>query len=443
MRNFAAIVIVKLLTKLLKLLGHKGGTLPGKVGLLISPNILKKLKYPKDIIFVTGTNGKTSVTNMIYNVLNKQGYRVISNRGGDNLVWGIATSLLMGSTLRGTVSADIICLEVDELTGIKLMKMIQPSILLVNNFFKDQLDSIGELDTQIDMYEELITDFKGLVIINANDPNVTRLAHIPTQATFKSFGIIDMDLKLCQKRFFDSGMRCPKCDEMLDYSTRYYSHLGVFSCPNCEFKMQPCDTLVTQIDVSKGTFMVNGITYSIMYDMMFSVLNQCAVISVAGIFNVESKLVQEAFQSFYVNNGRMESIQLIKGQECLINLVKNPPGASEITRFILRQPDEKAILCVLNDNEADGCDVSWIWDTLSKELSTSKAAVIICSGSRAYDLALLFKYSSFPLERLRIVEDKRVAVLTLKSYEMKSYILSNYTALQPIRKELKKIAYEM
>lgn len=443
MRDFLAIITVKFLVKVMNLLGYKGGTLPGRIGLIISPNVLKHLHYPKDIIFITGTNGKTSVTNMVCNVFDQQGFKILGNRLGDNLEWGITTSLLLGSTMSGRVRADIVCLEVDELTGIKLMESIQPTVLLVNNFFRDQLDRVGEMDTLISLYENVVRNFEGCVILNANDPNVTRLALHDTKARLKFYGMEANDSILSTTQEFGEGQRCPKCGSSLHYSARFYSHVGIFDCPNKDFKTFKYDIQAEKINLENATFVVNGVEYSIMYDMLYSVLNQSAVIALASEFNVSSDVIQNAFKSFYVNNGRMESLRLNEDYECLLNLIKNPAGASEIIKFVSKQPEEKAVLCLLNDNDADGNDISWIWDAPFDRLVQPQTHVIICSGNRAYDMALRFKYSNYPTDKIIVLEDKAEAVLKLKEYSMKSYILSNYTALQPTRKELKKIAYEM
>lgn len=443
MRDFLAILTVKIMVKVMNWFGYRAGTLPGRIAIKINPQILKHLKYPKDVIFITGTNGKTSVTNMVCNVLEKHGLKVLGNRLGDNLDWGITTAILLGSSLSGQIKADVVCLEVDELTGVRLIQSITPNYILVNNFFRDQLDRVGEMDTLINLYERIVADYTGCVVLNANDPNVMRIAQVPTRARFKFYGLKPNESIISNQNEAAEGRRCPKCGAVLQYSARFYSHIGVYHCVNHDFMTPNYDIEAKDIDLQQGTFKVNDISYHIMYQMLYSVLNQCAVIALAEEFKVNPTTIKEAFKTFYVNNGRMEKLRLRENRDCLLNLVKNPAGAGEVIKYVAKQPETKAILCILNDNDADGNDVSWIWDTPFDYLVNEKTEAIICSGTRAHDMAIRFKYADISLDKLIIIPDKAEAVLKLQSYDLNSYILSNYTALQATRKELKKIAYEM
>lgn len=439
MRKFLAILCCRIVYRILNLVGHRGGTLPGRIALWIDPKILAHLDYPEQRIFITGTNGKTSVNNITSQILSKGGYKVVYNQFGDNLDWGITTTIINHAKLSGQVSGDLLCLEVDELAGAKLMDLIQPTHIAVNNFFRDQLDRVGEMDTLISIYEAKLKTFTGTLILNSNDPNVNRLALSAPGARILAYGVEANPQIVGDDTEVGEGTHCPVCDAPLDYTAHFYSHIGIYHCPHEDYGMLKQDLTATDVDLAGGTFKVGAISYPLMYPLTYSVFNQMAALTLARAFKVDSQAAIEVFTSFRVDNGRMESFVIHHGRTCVLNLAKNPTGAGEIIKFIQRVETEHVLLVVLNDNEADGTDVSWIWDTPYDHLVTPSTKAILCSGTRAYDMAIRFRYSDMALNALTVIEDKGEAVKALSGYDCDAYVLSNYTALQATRKELQKI----
>lgn len=157
------------------------------------------------------------------------------------------------------------------------------------------------------------------------------------------------------------GKFCPFCSTRLEYEYYQYSHIGKFKCPNCNYGNNQIYKLATNVDLKNRTFDVDGITYKIRFNSIYNIYNFIAVISCVSLYNIDTEIVQKALSTFVLNNGRLEEIE-VKGIPTIINLAKNPTGANVSLRILNEDEDEKELLFVLNDNIADGFDVSWIWD---------------------------------------------------------------------------------
>lgn len=434
MKNKLVLLITKLIQKILKLMG-RGGSLPGQIALKLSPNVLKSLEYPENVILVTGTNGKTTTTNMIYEVMQKKYDKCICNKRGDNLLYGVATLMLSNAKMNMKVDADCIVIEVDELNVPKVLSNLAVSDVVINNFFRDQLDRAGEMNTVVTKIENAISDYNGRLILNGDDPNVCRLAN-NTKAKVVYYGVEENDASFKTSKEANEGKFCPVCDSELNYEYYQYSHIGRFSCPNCDFGNHKISFLANNIDLNQKTFVVNDYLYHATQDALYAVYNCVALVSIATIYDIDKSVIDDVLKNFNLNDGRMETFNLGKCK-CLLNLVKNPTGANEVMKYILRDEKDKDILIVLNDNAQDGIDVSWIWDAQFEMLIQDNTKNIICSGKRAYDMALRLKYSGYT-NNLEVIEDKEAAVKRLKEISENAYVISTYTALQTMRAILRR-----
>ena len=180
--------IVKCASWLLKKMG-RGGSFPGTLGIKMDKDFIARFKMPEHVILVTGTNGKTTTQNLIAESLRQEGLKVINNKRGDNLNVGIASLLAANSDLSYHVQADVAVIEVDELTLYRQFKNLRPTALVVTNFFRDQLDRAGEMETIIRRIMEVTKDFEGDLILNANDPNVLRIGYNAAKANVHYFSV--------------------------------------------------------------------------------------------------------------------------------------------------------------------------------------------------------------------------------------------------------------
>lgn len=433
--KYIAIVATRVSSFLLHLI-HRGGSLPGNIGLKLCPAILDKLHIDCPVILITGTNGKTSTSNMIAELFEHAGNRVISNRKGDNLRAGIATTLLSNTSLSGKVKADAIILEVDELNIPYIINSLPVSALVVTNFFRDQLDRAREMEQLIQKIERAIATYKGTLVLNANDPNVVRLVDAASQATPVYYGIDRCSSSQEITREASEGKFCPRCGAKLAYQYYQYSHIGEYHCTNCDFKTPKCDTLGEVIDIPKRTFAYNNREFQAPQGGLYTMYNCMAVLCVAHLFHINLEYAEQTFLQVKIPEGRNETFQF-HGQSCVLNLIKNPAGANEVMKVIEEDQDSKTILLVLNDNAQDGTDISWIYDTFFEKLLKDSTAHIICSGSRAYDMALRLKYGGYQ-EDIEIQETLKDAVDALLKAEHTMYAIATYTALQPVRNLLRR-----
>lgn len=409
----------------------RGGSLPGSIGCKVDANILSKLKFNGPVILVTGTNGKTSTSNMITDLLMDAGYQVISNRKGDNLKAGIVTTLLTNAKLNGQIKANAVVLECDELNVRHILPFIPVTDFVVNNFFRDQLDRAREMEQLIDSIEKVLPNYTGRLILNGNDPNVVRLKLIAKKAKISYFGMDKNAYSVKTTKEASEGKFCPKCGARLEYSYYQYSHIGQFHCSKCDFQTPDLDICLKDIDLDKETFISDGILYKSPYEGMYSMYNCAAVLDVAKNYSISSDCVKQVFAHAPQPAGRNETFEA-NGQTCILNLVKNPTGANEVMKVIEKDPSFKTIVIVLNDREQDGTDVSWIYDTFFEKIMTDSTKEIICTGLRANDMALRIYYGGYK-GVLSVVDTLDVAVKAALATKRTTYAIATYTALLPCR----------
>lgn len=433
MRARLTLLIIKIVRKCLLVLG-KGGSFPGQIALRLDPNILQKLKYPKDIILTTGTNGKTTTNNMIYKVMQQKYHHVICNQRGDNLLEGIATLILAHTSLGLQVNSDCIVIEVDELNVPRVMERVPVSVVLVNNFFRDQLDRAGEMDRVVSRVGDALEQYHGILVLNGDDPNVVRLADVACDAQVSYFGVDENAASSKQSSEASEGKFCFRCHTPLVYEYYQYSHIGRFYCPNCDFGHH--ETYVQAHDVDTHSFMIDGVSFYAPQDALYAIYNCVGVIGVAKLQGIDLKVVSEVLKTFELKDGRMEHFDI--GRDCLLNLVKNPTGANEVMKYIVKDEAAKDVLIVLNDNIQDGTDVSWIWDAHFDLLVSGNTKHIICSGLRAYDMALRLKYEGYK-GSLEVIVEEEQALKHLQDFKDHAYVIATYTALQSMRTLLRRI----
>ena len=437
MKNFFIVFIMKILNLILKICGKKGGNILGKIAYKWSPNIFKYFKISCPIIAVTATNGKNMTNNAISYVFKEAGKKVISNTEGNNMETGILSTILKSCTLTGKLNADYLVFEVDEGYVPIIFKDLKLDTLVVLDFFRDQLDRNGEVESLILKINDFLKSYNGNLVLNNDDPNVARLGMAnPDNQNVYYFSVEKYEFATENMKEAGEGKFCPFCNTRLEYEYYQYSHIGKFKCPNCDYGNNKIYKLGTNVDLKNRTFDVNGITYKIRFNSIYNIYNFLAVISCVSLYNLDTEIVKKALSTFVLNNGRLEELE-IHGISTVINLAKNPTGANVSLRILNEDDDEKELLFVLNDNIADGFDVSWIWDIDFNNLNN--VSRIMTSGTRAFDIAIRIKTSGFPADKIEPYLDLHEAVKNLYITDTKKYVIANYTALQPTRKEIKEI----
>ena len=434
MYNTLVIVFAKILNFfaniLCKILHKDNGNMLGKIVKKLSPDILKSIKIDCPVIAVTATNGKTTTNNAIRYMLEQNGKKVVSNREGNNMETGIITTLIKSCTLTGKIKADFVTFEVDESYVPIVFKKIPLNTLVVLNFFRDQLDRNGEVESLILKINEFLKTYDGNLVLNNDDPNVARLGRAnENNKNVYYFSVDKYKYATEEQSEAGEGKFCPFDKTRLEYEYYQYSHIGKFKCPKCGYGEENLYTKVENVDLDAKTFKEEDISYEFLANNIYTIYNYAAVISVAKLYDLDAK---ETIKTFKLDNGRAENVK-INGCETIINLAKNPTGANVSLRTLNEDKEKKELLFVLNDNSADGHDVSWIWDI---NFNVQNVTRIVTAGTRAYDMAIRIKTSGFDANKIEPYLDLKEALQALYKTNTKKYVIANYTALQPTRREI-------
>ena len=413
----------------------RGGSLPGSLALKMDPDFIRKFHMPDRVILVTGTNGKTTTSNLIAESLRASGMKVLNNRRGDNLNVGIATLLASGSDADYHIKADACVIEVDELTLYRQFSSLHPTHLVITNFFRDQLDRAGEMETIIRKIQEVTKDFTGHIILNGDDPNSLRIADTATKAKIHLFSVAENSISQKTTDEASEGKFCPRCGHPLKYDYYQYSHIGRFHCEKDGFGNITPDVYVTDCDYEHGTFTVSDRKFHSFINSIYAIYNCASVLTLMKTMDLDPGAADHVFNTFEMKEGRNEVFHF--SCDSIINLVKNPTGTNEVLKSILSQKEDKNVCILLNDNDQDGHDVSWIWDAHFERLDVPEIKHIICSGLRAYDMALRLKYEGLE-DRIIVIEEVEKAIAWLDEAGMKSYVIATYTALHSTRAIMRK-----
>ena len=435
--NRLLILIGKIIVGVLRLFGRNAGNLPGIIlWHLTRGKCCKMFRIDCPIIAVTGTNGKTSVTNCIAQLFQQSGKKIIINKEGNNLDTGICSLLLRYCDMSGKVDADYLILETDESHVPVVYSQQKLETLVVLNFFRDQLDRNGEMETLIQKINGFCKTFTGNLILNGDDPNTARLGRAnPKNKNVRYFHA--EKYAFATDKIFEAseGRFCPFCGEALEYDYYQYSHIGKFICKKCGFGNHSPYITASNIDLDKPVFTADGHTYSPKLNSIYNVYNMTAVAAAAKLYGIDQKITNKVISGYTVKNGRMETFML-GDRKTTLNLAKNPVGANMTLRVMNEMKGEKELLFVLNDNVADGLDVSWIWDINFSIFE--RVTRVVTSGTRAYDIAVRIKCSGYDPANITVKPDLDEAVEELAKTSGRKFVIANYTAVQPTRAALKR-----
>lgn len=429
--NILIIMIVKISIRTLKIIGKKAGTFPGKLAIKLNKNIYTYFKVTGKIIVITGTNGKTTTNNMIYQILNKNN-KVVSNIGGNNIGWGIVSTLISNCNIFGKVDCDYLVLETDEhwVAEIYKNKNLKLDTLIVLNFFRDQLDRAGELETLILKLYKFIENNPCNLILNGNDPNVLRLG-MNNKGKNYYYGVCKLPISKIKSHDKMEGIICPNCKIPLKYEYYHYAHIGAFECNKCGFGKINYDTLVEKIEGNK-IYIGNSI-YEINKPDLYNIYNILSIITLSKIYKINSSSLKSVIKNYKSNNGRGEEFK-INNNSVILQLGKNPTGFNVVFKAMKEDKNKKDLLVIINDKVNDGFDVSWIWDIDFSNISSFNK--IICSGSRASDLAVRIKCAGYQANKIEIIKKEEEAIDKLVNGNNKKYIISNYSSLTKVKEYL-------
>lgn len=420
----------------LKKLAHRpGANMPGKIALKIDPNIIAEEmdKVTEGSIVVVGTNGKTTVTNMIADILEASGKTVACNRTGANMAYGVAATLLQTKPVEWGV------FESDELWLARILPQVKATYVVLLNLFRDQLDRCGEIDrVQEAIISGLEQSPESTLIYNADDPLCAIIAEKVSNKAI-AFGVGE-NMHLAQNTIADAQM-CQRCSGMFTYDYRQYGQLGTYRCENCGFARPELDVSANYVTFGAGitysiTDALDGSDATIRLDQSgpYMVYNTLAVWTATHLAGISNEVIQKGISAFDPQNGRLQHL-MIEGRPLLLNLAKNPTGFNQNLKIITADEGKKVVAFFINDNEADGHDISWIWDCDFEELASQPDLVVYAGGTRKNDLQVRLKYAGIQARLLNSVNDMVDTALDMPA-DWNMYAIANYTALPAVRSAL-------
>lgn len=426
-----AILIGKLAAFFCHLFPFLGGTaLPGLIALKIDPQLVKNIRQRNQLqsIVITGTNGKTTTSRLLAQILKTAKQPFVQNRTGSNLLRGLASSLISQASLSGRLPLKLALWEVDEAVVPVIIDQVKPRIILFTNLFRDQLDRYGEIDTILKNWRSALKKLpsNSQIVINIDDPSLNYLG----RKASPSHHVVTYGLnhkKLAKKRLAHAAdaIFCPHCHAPLQFSLVFTSHLGHYSCSQCSFKRnQPQFSLEQTV-----SFSLPG---------AYNLYNLLAATTIAQLLAIPAQTIKQALKTFQPAFGRAEEFKL-QNKTIYIHLVKNPAGFNAVLETLQQQQHlfSSPLLIAINDLTADGKDVSWLWD-VDFELLNQRQTPVIVSGIRAYDIALRLKYAGLKQSLIRIEPSLKQALLKLQQTPSQPlYILPTYTAMLAIRELLR------
>lgn len=430
MNFFFAAVICKLLYLVGKIVG-KGTSKPGDIALSICPDLFKKFKIKGKVICITGTNGKTTTSNMVTHILRKQNFNVINNSFGSNMLGGIATLLLASSTLSGKVNADYVVLEVDERWLRFLTPDIHPDYIVVTNLLRDQIMRNCSPEIVLDKINLGITEGTTL-ILNANDPVSQQLSwNRDNKVVWFALGDNERTTKTCVSGTNDAKV-CPKCLHPLSYDYYHYNHVGYFKCENCGFETPKADYIGTDLDFIRSSMKINGKISRLTFDATYFMFNTVTAVAVCTeVTKLPLEKIIRAAETFNVGITKRYEQSSYLGRNVQFILTKqNPASVDQSVIFVSEKKGPRtAVIIAGNMFHTENKDVLYMYDVAYENLKNVEY-IIIC-GPRRYDMAVRFKYAGIDMSRVQTCTEDEIDSALAKTK-------GNVYVLSPLHAQTKK-----
>lgn len=424
----------------LKHVAHRpAASLPGKLALKVDPQLLSDVRHrcSEGLVITVGTNGKTSVNNIIANAFEADGRTVACNRTGANLVAGVSTALLQAKRPEWGI------IECDELSLARVLPALQATYVLLLNLFRDQLDRCGEIDRiQESIAGALAASPDTVLVYNADDPLCARIASQVANRTV-AFGLGET-MGLEQNTVADAQM-CQQCNGMIQYRFRQYGQLGDYYCEQCDFSRPALDYtgsdlcltptgVSMEVDGPQGSWRLHTPQAT-----PYAAYNVLAVYGLCRTAGIAPEVIQQVVDNFNPKNGRLQHY-VIDGRSVLLNLAKNPTGFNQNLKIVEADAGPKVVAFFVNDRAVDGRDISWIWDIDFEELAAQQHLAVIAGGTRAHDLQVRLKYAGIDARIGDISDAFRVARALGDRDALWAdaavYAIANYTALPAVHDAL-------
>lgn len=411
---YVAMFLAKCANKSLKLLKRNASYFPGNLALKICPKFLAQVDKPEIIIGVTGTNGKTTVSNMINDILIDNGYKVINNRYGSNMNTGIAASFVENNTLSGKNKNDIAVFEMDERSTVHIFKYITPTYLICNNISRDSIKRNANTAFIADIINNAIPRNTTL-ITNGDDPICVDLAR-ENNKIYYGIDKLDTDTEKCENIVQDMVL-CPECGTKLEYEYYRYHHVGKMHCPNCDFKTPNMNYEITKINYEDKKITIKDNSnkteyeYSMITDGIINIYNMLAAITVLKQIGLSDEKISESLKKTKIVDTRF-MVDEAGGKKIVLHLAKgqNPIACSRAFDYVRKQPERKTIILLLDDLHEENEVITWLYDADYEFLNGENVEQIIVSGRRAKDTVVRLLMAGVPKEKISLERNEAESV---------------------------------
>nr|WP_228370413.1 Mur ligase family protein [Gottschalkia acidurici] len=440
--TFSSIIASKAVMKFSKVFFKGGSSFPGKVALKLDKSILKTVSKGYKVILVTGTNGKTTTTSMIQGMIKDSGKKVISNSTGANMYSGIVACFVDNYSFSKSRDEKYAVIEVDEANVKFITEIITPEIITITNLFRDQLDRYGEVYTTLKKILEGVEKTSSSKLVLNGDESLLGELGLPNESVYFGF---DTSIEQNTKVDVNADSKfCKKCKSPYKYHYLTYNHLGKFYCDNCGYErpdLRYSIDKIVELTPEGSTVEISGNQYYINVPGTYNIYNMLCAYSVAKELGIDNEVIYDSLKSQKSSFGRQETID-IDGKAVKIILVKNPAGYDQAIDTVGLESKKISLIMLLNDNYADGRDVSWLWDVKFEKLSNLNLDKIFISGIRLYDMALRLKIAGMSVDKFNIMENQEELLNGIKEAESDTvYVMATYTAMINFRKFLNTKGY--
>jgi len=412
MKIIISILICRIVYAIGKLIG-KGSSLPGKIVLKLFPDILSRIKMPKTVIAVSGSNGKTSTVEMIAHALIGHGVRVIYNKEGSNQIEGVATFLLNNCSMKGVVKADVVLLESDERYARLTFRHFTPTHYVITNLYRDQMTRNAHSEWIYNILLDSI-DTKTTLVLNANDPLVSRFSRVVSADNVVYFAM-DENKYSTKKPVgkYNDGAYCPVCKHPLDYEYYNMAHIGKFECKYCGLRTEDALCRVTSVDLDKLNIVFDGeYKIDLAFGSTYNVYNLLAAYTILTHLGYDRAKTAELLGGYVMKNGRVKTRRVNSHNFTLLTSKhENSVSYNQSIDYAARRENPYVVMFVVDSisRKYYTCETSWLFDINFEALAKSRCEKIVLSGKYAYDLALRFEYTGIPKKKVVVESDIKKA----------------------------------
>lgn len=436
-------MICKIIRLGLRIIGRGGTAFPGKAALRLCPDLLGYLAQDVKTVVITGTNGKTTSSRIIEQAFIDSGRSYFANKSGANLITGITAEFAAHATIFGKPKCEYAVIECDEAASKAVLRYLKPEAVLVTNVFRDQLDRYGEVTHTLENIRIGLQNVpEATLCLNADCSLTASLAQtLPNKTVF--FGV---DCPIYKNRVHEvsDAPYCIHCKSEYTYDYVTYGHLGGYHCPNCGYSRPQPDVSVTQVltqtaDFTEIALNVFGEALEARINLPggFNIYNAVGALTALLCIGFDRETARRALEGFSCGFGRMERFDIDEATLRMI-LVKNPAGCNQVLNFLTNLDGRALFVICLNDNYADGTDVSWIWDVNFEELlhMGDDLAGVLVSGIRADDMALRLYYAGIAEEKISVIKSYDALIDRMVQEKTPVFIMPTYTAMLDLRSRL-------